>query len=660
VDILIVGGGSSGATAAISAAEQGKSTLVVDMNPGFGGTGTYAGVLDYWGHGKYKGFVARHIKNVEEIQKYVPNYCNKYDPWFKSFVTWNVQAKKFMLLSEIEKTGAQIVWNSVAIATIMENDKAVGAVIATPQGLYAVKAKIVIDATGDGDLASFAGAPFVFGSSGESVPMWCALCKTTNPGITQTSFQSTVDVSNIHDYTRAVMVGLRSGSNLHDHYTYLAPRESRHIQGDVVVTLTDHMKMREWDDVINIHYSNCDIKGYHTSDWLRMGLIPPNFEIEIPYRAIIPKNVENMLVVGKAFSVNHESLAAVRMQPDLENLGGISALAAVFALNSGVSPRNINVKAFQKQLVKLELLPEDILDRTIKELNYTATEIEDLIKKFDPEKSLHSYSDMEMGEIWTEKIPIVEVCTAKPERAIPVLEKALHNSSGNMAVRIAQALAMFGAENAAQTIHDEVLRQLATNKLPMLMENVKWSDSAKMPPDQSAMPLCANLIYSLGMTRSKLNIPVWEKVAETFNPSSITDFYTNKLSLFYYVDAVCYGAQLLGTLDAIPMLKKLHSCEYLNNKSMKKGIELNYVMERLGLLELIIGRALARSGSVDGLQIMIEYLDDVRAVLAGFANTTLVAITNQDFGKNKGKWLSWTNANASTFKPVPLAERIDG
>jgi hypothetical protein len=52
VDLLVVGGGSSGATAAYAAAQTGKKTMVVDLNPGFGGTGTYAGVQDYWGNGK--------------------------------------------------------------------------------------------------------------------------------------------------------------------------------------------------------------------------------------------------------------------------------------------------------------------------------------------------------------------------------------------------------------------------------------------------------------------------------------------------------------------------------------------------------------------------------------------------------------------------------
>lgn len=659
-DILVIGGGSSGATAAIVAAQSGKKTIVVDMNPGFGGTGTFSGVQDYWGKGTYKGFVARHIQNMDKVHKYIPDHVKSYLSWWDDYVTWNVQAKMYMLLREVKKAGAEIIWNCVAIGTIMAGRKVRGVVVATPQGVYGILSKVVIDATGDGDIAAFAGADFVYGSARDHVPMWYALCKLATPGITITSFQSTIDITNIHDYTRSVMVGMRSGGKLHDHYPYLGPRETRHVYGDVVLTLTDHLKFRKWKDVINISSSNCDMKGYHASDWLRIGLIPPNVGIEIPYRCIVPKKIENILVAGKAFSANHESQATVRMQPDLENLGGIAALAAAQALDEGVLPRGINLKKLQKKLVKLELLPAEVLNREIKPREYSEKELEAFIEQFEPERSLHSYSDTAMDEIWDKPIPFVEVCASPAEEAIPVLEKALKNSSGKRALRIAQALAMLGAESAAQTLFDEINRQLAGNKLPVLDEEIRHAAGDRAPPEQAAMPLCANLVYALGMTRSRLNIPVGEKVGKLFKPEGPKDFYNKELGLFYYVDAVCYGAELLGSKESIPALKQLHACQFLRNQSLKSGIEAEFILERRGLLELNIGRALARSGDIDGLNILIEYLDDMRAVLAEFAHTTLIRITNQDFGKNKLGWTAYVNSITDSFKPVPLVERVDG
>jgi len=130
--------------------------------------------------------------------------------------------------------------------------------------------------------------------------------------------------------------------------------------------------------------------------------------------------------------------------------------------------------------------------------------------------------------------------------------------------------------------------------------------------------------------------------------------------LFYYIDATSYGASLLGSSDAIPALKKLHTNQFLNKRSEKTLIDGNPVMERLALLELVLARALAYSGSTIGLNVLIDYLDDASAVLAGFAHLTLERVTGKDFGKSSSEWKNWLQANEGSIKPVALAERVDG
>jgi flavin-dependent dehydrogenase len=653
VDIFVAGGGTSGAPATYTAASEGKKTMVVDMNPGFGGTGTYGGVHSYWGPGNYYGFTADHIKKTGAIN----NSFSKAFP-VKRFGFWSIQAKMAMWLKEIKEAGAQIIWNSFVIGTILEQNKTVGVVISTPQGTFAVKSKIVIDATGDGDVAAFAGAPIVFGSEHNNVPLWYALRRQALPGPTKSVFQSTVDVTNIEDYTRSVHVGLRTGEDdSHDHQPYLAPRESRHIIGDAVLTLTDNLTFREWEDVINIHRSNTDMKGYHASDWFRIGLIPPNLSIEIPYRATIPKNVENIIVSGKAISVTHDSFAAIRMQHDLENIGGIAALAAVEAIDENVLVRNIDIRKLQRKLISLGLLPELILERKIKSRSYSAEELREWIQQFDPDKSLKSYGNTEMSEIRYSRIPFVEVCTSSPKLAIPVLNEELKRSSGKLQLRIALALAMLGAESGAEIIFNEINNQLK-NSLPILKEYIQHSGgNDRTPPDQGAAPIGANLIYALGMTRSELNILSIELVSELFRADSINDFKVKDKALFFYIDAICYAADLIGNKRIIPLLRKIHKNKFLNKRSLKKGIEKDYILERISLMELILGRSLARSGSTEGYEILIEYLDDMRAVLAEFAHNALVKITDLDFGKDKEEWSGWLATRINTLEPVPLKVR---
>jgi len=647
VDVLVVGGGTSGAPAAYTAANAGKKTTIIDMNPGFGGTGTYGGVDSYWGPGGYYANVAKHIKKSEDMalsfSKRFPDNKNS-----AKYNRWSIQGKMAMWLDEIKTSGANIIWNSFAIGTLMDGKKAIGAVISTPQGVFVIKSKVVIDATGDGDLAAFAGASFVFGSEQNNVPLWYALRRQTKPGPTRSVFQSTVDVTNIEDYTRSVHVGLRTGKGkIHDHQPYLAPRESRHILGDVVTNLSDNITYRQWEDTINIHRSNTDMKGWHSSDWLRIGLIPPNLSIEVPYRAIVPKGIENMLITGKAISTTHDSFSALRMQNDLENLGPITSLAAVEAIDNNVTVRNIDVKKLQKKLVNLGYLPENILTRTVKKREYNAKEIEGLIKQFTPDVSLKSYANTDMSYIRYERIPFAEVCASSSEVAVPVLSKAHKESDGKMKQRIALALAFHGSDIGAQTLYDEIDNQLQSS-LPELKEHIAHSGN---PPDQGAAPICANLIYALGMTRSDLNVFVIELVSELFKAESIDDFNLKDKALFYYIDAVCFAACKIGSTSVIPYLKKIHTNPFLNKQSIKEGIEKEHMLERLSLMELILGRALARSGSDEGYEILIEYLDDMRAVLAEFAHDTLVKVSNNDFGKDKQEWNNWLASNISDLKP---------
>jgi flavin-dependent dehydrogenase len=650
VDILVAGGGTSGAPAAYTAAREGMKTMVVDMNPGFGGTGTYGGVQSYWGPGNYHGFTAAHIRHTTEINH---SFSNLFPD--NGYGRWSVEAKMAMWLREIRDSGAEILWNSFVIGAIMEDQRVRGVVVSTPQGVVAIKSRIVIDATGDGDVAAFAGAPFVLGSEHNHVPLWYAIRMQPEPGPTQSIFQSTVDVTNIEDYTRSVHVGLRTGGDkLHDHQPYLAPRESRHIYGDVVTTLTDHLTFREWNDVINIHRSNTDMKGYHASDWFRIGFIPPNLSIEVPYRAMIPKDVENIIVTGKAISTTHDSFPAIRMQHDLENLGGIAALAAVEAIDGKVLICNIDIPKLQEKLVEIGLLPEKILGREIKPRSYTEDELREWIKQFDPDISLKSFGNTSMSEIRTSRIPFVEVCTSPPQTTIPVLEEELEKCSGKMQLRIGLALAMLGAESPAQIIYNEIENQLKSS-LPLLKEHVEHSGgNFRAPPDQGAAPICANLIYALGMTGSDLNLHSIELVSERFRAESINDFRAKDKALFFYIDAVCYAANMIGSKKAIPHLKKIHDNQFLHNRSLKRGIEKDHLLERLSLIELILGRALARSGSVVGYEVLIEYLDDMRGVLGEFSHGTLVKITKHDFGKNKEEWGNWLTTNKGELTPVAL------
>jgi hypothetical protein len=191
-----------------------------------------------------------------------------------------------------------MVLNALFVGTIIEQQSAEssgrtivrGVVAATRLGPIALLSQVVIDASGDGDVAAFAGAEYVYGSERDHAIMYTYMAQVAKPGAPRNVKTSMVDVSNIKDYTRAILEERRRGSEKdHDHGIYLAPRESRHIRADVVLTLTDQLVRRCWPDVVNVAFSNNDIKGQASSDWVLVGLISPHLAIEIPYRALLPQ-----------------------------------------------------------------------------------------------------------------------------------------------------------------------------------------------------------------------------------------------------------------------------------------------------------------------------------------------------------------------------------
>lgn len=651
LDVLVVGGGTSGATAAITAGREGMRTAIIEMNPGLGGTGTYGGVHSYW-FGRRRGFSASTMSLVDEM------HVRLQQPRPKGLIPkWNIEVKAYALLNEAESNGVELLSNAFVIGTLVEDRTVSGVIVATRNGPAIIRAQVIIDASGDGDVAAFAGADYVYGHDRDHICMWYALAQFPRPGLTRNHFTSMVDVSNIEDYTRAVLAGRRRGSReqMHDHGVYIAPRESRHIMADVVLTLTDQIRQRRWEDVVNIPFSNHDVKGHTGSDWLRIGLIPPNLEIEIPYRALMPRTLDNVLVVGKAISATHDALPAIRMQADLENLGGVAAVAAAQAVSSSAGLRDIDLRTLQQRLVEADVLPSDVLTRTLEHKTYTEDELRQLIDAMPSDQPLYAYSDMELTDLFTETIPLVELTCAGPQ-VIPLLEAALKSAEGQRRTLIAQALALVGSSAGVPALIDTIMPHLGGDRLPVREAHIRYT---QLPPDHGAMPDVVYLLYSLGMAADIRVLPVVQRVVDLLAQANMDDFYEEMPGVFYYVDAVCYIAERIASAELIPPLQQMHRYTPFHSQMRYEGFQPDYIPERLAYLELVIGRTLARCGSADGYVILISYLNDNRALLAEHAHTELVAITGEDYGKDTERWANWLELHGDDLPRVPYQQATE-
>ena len=658
-DFLVAGGGTCGATCASSAAREGAGTVLLELCPGLGGTGTVGGVSAYW-YGRYwAGFAIRNANLVDEVHTSIrwPTSANELNG------PWNIEAKMYALLEDALQSGVEPFFNTIAIATVLQDNRVRGVVAATPYGPVAVLSKITADTTGDGDIAAFAGAKFRYGAARDSYPMWFNLAQYLRPTESRWHFGHTVIVSNVDDYTRAVLIGRRRGPTCHDHGNYIATRESRHIVGDEILTLTDILRHREWPDVINLGAGQMDCHRRVASNWIRVGLLMPILPTEMPYSALLPRGLENILVGGKAFSGTHDVLYNLRNQPDMENLGGAMGVAAACAIRDGVSARQVDLRKVQKRLTEVGTLLPGMLTRRIKDEPLDEVTIRAFVKQLDG-RHLAAWEDVPMAEEgsprYREKIPFVEICSSDPELAVPILERELAGATGDRRVRLAQALAMFGSRTAAPVLIEAIEQAMSGGNLPPKPVLNDEKDGGAVERTGIGIPTPpAELVYSLGMTRDRRALAVWEKLGSLVKPVP-ADFADELPWPFHYVDAICYGAELLGDAEAIPTLKKLHSDPLLKNQSTKAGFQIDFDLEKRALVEVTLARTLARLGSAEGYDTLIDYLDDNRASLAEFAHMSLEEITGRNNGKDPQAWRQWLAAAGSSLKPIPLVNRLDG
>jgi flavin-dependent dehydrogenase len=139
-DVVVVGGGTSGAPAGIAAAKSGARTLVVEYLHELGGTGTVGLIGSYW-YGLRRGFT-----------RYVDEQVNP------GSHQWNAVEKAEWLRQELRRNGADVWFGVIGCGALDSNGQVRGVVVATPHGRGAVLASTIIDATGNADIAACAGA----------------------------------------------------------------------------------------------------------------------------------------------------------------------------------------------------------------------------------------------------------------------------------------------------------------------------------------------------------------------------------------------------------------------------------------------------------------------------------------------------------------------
>jgi hypothetical protein len=413
-DVIVAGGGSAGCAATVAAARSGARTLVVERSGFLGGTG--ASVLDtfygFYAPGaegvRVVGGVAWEVADQLLREGFAFERPNTYGAG--TGVTYEPDQLRRTWDHLVGDSGADVLLHSPVTRVVLEDDAVVGLVVETSRGPGLLRARAFVDASGDAEVAWRAGVALERPAPGLRLQPLTAtfrmmdvevgatttkelhrligkaadegayrlprregsIHRTMLPGVVHTNLTrvSGVDPTDPFELSAAETEGRRQ---VHEYARFLVDRvpgyekaslvstadrigvrESRRLLGRYVLTREDVMSARDFDDAI----ARCgapleDHDGGGSTVWEYIGGDTPSGETYgVPYRSLLPVEVEGLLVAGRCLSATHDAHASVRSMAQCMAMGEAAGTAAAMSVASDVTPGSLDAGALRARLVK--------------------------------------------------------------------------------------------------------------------------------------------------------------------------------------------------------------------------------------------------------------------------------------------------------------------
>jgi len=371
-DLLIAGGGAAGELASLSTGREGVNAVLLEASCFLGGMVTGSNIHTSW-HG-VPGGLQDELEAVGKEKAVL--YCGSHRaPRFHPVLG------KIALETWVLDAGVQICYGATTIGVERDGDRIEGVYAATPEGKAFVKARFVIDSTGDGDVAAKAGADCIVGRRVDGVIHPYSQCgqMLRGNGIGGNNFDAGhLDTASVRDLTRGRVHGVREVQKRFPRTVekdsalmYICPllgiRQGRQVVGDFVQTMEDQVLPRHYDDCIGWSSAKYDCHSQDPENqqdlpifwvWL-LGNRERGMGGEIPYRVMLPKGLANVLVACRAASCDDEASYQLRTIRNQYRMGEAAGMAVSMCLRDGVDPRQIDVAELQSRLRQSGALDEE-------------------------------------------------------------------------------------------------------------------------------------------------------------------------------------------------------------------------------------------------------------------------------------------------------------
>jgi hypothetical protein len=390
VDVLVVGGGPAGLAAAIASAREGARTVLIERFGYLGGTATaslmacingFRNQVEPDSTQTVRGIAEEIVLRLKDLGGLGQSpYPQKSYPTLPGQLEYSyaidTELFKYVTLQLSVRAGVDLLFHTWFADSLVEDGRIRGVIVENKSGRQALMAKVVIDASGDGDVAARAGAPFwqVKGSEssrlndtmmyrigfGANRPEGTFNCDFGDQAVVWGPGVGPLNGINAEDLSRGeIEARLRIYSDfekkkvehpeLGDARVLETPpllgiRQTRFIEGLYKLTAEDAIEGRRFDDVVAI--SSCPvIHSYGYRRYLE------HEGYDIPYRCLLPKGVDHLLITGRCISSEQEPYESHRAMVPMMAIGQASGAAGALSAKGKVSPADLDVETLQRTLL---------------------------------------------------------------------------------------------------------------------------------------------------------------------------------------------------------------------------------------------------------------------------------------------------------------------